>query len=80
MLDEEETEREAQDGAGDRIPYTEIYQSTDVKEDKDELDYRKMSIKTVSTKKSGKRSKSISSKRGEDQHTACCSKKKCNLF
>ena len=69
LLDtEEETEREARDGAVDRITFTEIYQTNETKEDKDEIDYRKMSIKTVSTKKSGKRSKSISSKRDEDQH------------
>ena len=45
-----------------------------------EYDKRKISFKSVSTKRSSKRSKSISTQRKEQEHEACCSKKNCLVF
>ena len=79
LLDTDETtEREGREGAMSRANLSEYFETIVEKEEPEGYDAERITFKTVSTKNSGKRRKSIS--RREDGHEACCSKKNCNLF
>ena len=79
LLDTDETtERETRAGAMSRANMSEYFETIVEKEEPEGYDAERITFKTVSTKNSGKRRKSIS--RREDGHEACCSKKNCNIF
>ena len=79
LLDTDETtEREGREGALSRANMSEYFETIVEKEEPEGYDAERITFKTVSTKNSSKRRKSIARK--EDGHEACCSKKNCNLF
>ena len=73
LLDTDETtERDGREGAMSRANMSEYFETIVEKEEPEGYDAERITFKTVSTKNSGKRRKSIS--RREDGHEACCSK------
>ena len=79
LLDTDETtERDGREGALSRANMSEYFETIVEKEEPEGYDAERITFKTVSTKNSGKRRKSIN--RREDGHEACCSKKQCNIF
>ena len=84
MLEQEgQTDRDVIDGADTRANLSEWYDAIIEQEEQEEpegYETQRMTFKSVSTKKSGRRGKAISKDRREDEHIACCSKKSCHIF
>ena len=84
MLEQEgQTDRDLIEGADTRANLSEWYEAIIEQEEQDEpegYETQRMTFKSVSTKKSGKRGKIQHKDRKEDEHVACCSKKSCIMF